>query len=117
MFRESNKDTQLDIFSSPTSHLPETLVKKLNDPHAWFNIFRETVTNRIDETIFSPLFSEGKGAPNASIKRMVAMMILKEAERISDEKLYESCTLNIATRWALGLYNLNDTVPVLSTYI
>ncbi len=47
---------------------------------------------------------------------MVAMMVIKEAEGISDEKLFENCRFNILTRSALGLINANDLIPTESTY-
>ncbi len=44
------------------------------------------------------------------------MMILKEAEGLSDEKLFENCRFNLLTRSALGLFNVDDAVPTESTY-
>ena len=71
---------------------------------------------RIDENIFSPLYSNNNGTPNASIRILIAMMILKEAERLSDEKLFENCRFNMLTRSAIGLLNADDSVPTESTY-
>ena len=54
--------------------------KKYSDPNAWHNQFYSLVTTKIDEEIFKPLFPEGKksGRPNASIRILVAMSVLKE---------------------------------------
>jgi len=71
---------------------------------------------RVDESIFSVLYTELTGAPNASIRVLVGMMILKEAHGWSDEQLFESCNFNLLTRSALGLMTLEDAVPVASTY-
>jgi hypothetical protein len=44
------------------------------------------------------------------------MMILKEAEGLSDQKLFESCRFNMLTRSAIGLLNADDSLPTESTY-
>jgi hypothetical protein len=44
------------------------------------------------------------------------MMILKEADGLSDEKIFENCRFNLLYRSALGLFNLNDSIPTESTY-
>jgi len=87
-----------------------------DNSEGWHNRFREEVTNRVDEEIFKPLFSADKGAPNAPIRILVAMMALKEGCGISDEHLYEEARFNLLTRSALGLVNSDDEVPVESTY-
>jgi Transposase domain (DUF772) len=79
-------------------------------------LFRIQVTSRIDESICQPLFTEQTGAPNASICVLIAMMILKEANGWSDEQLFEQCRFNLLVRSALGLMNMDDAVPVESTY-
>ncbi len=71
---------------------------------------------RINESLFNPLYSSNNGSPNASIRVLVSMMILKEAQGLSDQKLYEECRFNMLTRSALGLLNAGDPVPTESTY-
>ena len=44
------------------------------------------------------------------------MMILKEGEGYSDQKLFENCHFNLLTRKVLGLTNIDDPVPAESTY-
>jgi len=44
------------------------------------------------------------------------MMILKEAEGLSDQKLFENCRFNMLTRSAIGLLNANAPIPTDSTY-
>lgn len=56
------------------------------------------------------------GAPNASIRVLISMMILKEAQGLSDSGLFEQCRFNILTRSALGLINMDNPLPVESTY-
>ncbi len=90
MFRPS-KPSQSNLFTSGGSIFSGKSLSIYQDTNSWHNMFREKVTNGIDETIFKPLFVEGKGTPNASIKVLISMMILKEAQGLSDEKLFESC--------------------------
>ena len=71
---------------------------------------------RINESIFEPLYNKGMGTPNASIRILISMMILKEAGGLSDQKLFENCRFNMLTRSAIGLVNADDTLPSESTY-
>ena len=43
-------------------------------------------------------------------------MILKESFVWSDSQLFEHCRFNLLVRSALGLFNMNDPLPVESTY-
>ena len=116
MYRRSSKNSQLDLFSRADSLLKGKALKVYNDAEKWHNQFRIQVTNRIDEDLFRPLFHEDFGAPNAPIRILIGMMILKEARGWSDAQLYEECNFNILVRSALGLLNMDDAVPVESTY-
>ena len=57
-----------------------------------------------------------KARPNAPIRQLVSMMILKEGFGWSDAQLFEHCRFNILVMRALGLMNLSDEVPAESTY-
>lgn len=116
MFRKSSKEAQMNIFSSVTSLLPEGATDTYNDKNYWHNQFRQEVINLIDETHYKVLFNDTMGAPNASIRKLVGMMILKEAFGWSDSQLFEQCRFNLLTRSALGLVNMNDPLPAESTY-
>jgi len=116
MFRKTNSNQQMSLLSSVNQHLTGKSAKRFSDPTAWHNIFYTQVVSKIDEDIFSVLFSENDGAPNSSIKTLIGMMILKEGQGYSDEKLYEDCRFNLLTRKALGLVNVDDDIPVESTY-
>jgi hypothetical protein len=71
---------------------------------------------RIDESLFSPLYCKDNGTPNSPIRVLIAMMVLKEAEGLSDQKIFENCRFNMLTRSAIGLLNADDSVPTESTY-
>jgi hypothetical protein len=116
MFRETDRHSQLDVFSAPESLLGGQSLTFYQDESAWHNVFRKDVLMRLDESIFSVLFCKDNGAPNASVRVLVCMMVLKESQGWSDSQLYEQCRYNMLIRSALGLHNINDAVPVESTY-
>ena len=116
MFRKSNKEPQLDIFGSVSSMLPERAIQKFNNENHWHNQYREQVLMRIDESIYKVLFNDSFGAPNSPIRILIGMMILKESFGWSDSQLFEHCQFNLLVRSALGLVNINDPLPVESTY-
>jgi hypothetical protein len=116
MFKKSNKETQLNAFSSVPTLLESLALKQYTDQGHWHNQFREQVVMRIDESIFSVLFNNTTGAPNAPVRTLVGMMILKESFVWSDSQLFEHCRFNLLVRSSLGLFNMNDPLPVESTY-
>ena len=116
MFRRSALSSQPDLFSSFESHFKGPKLDRLNDPAAWNNLFYEHITSKVDEDIFRVVFDPDIGRPNAPIRHLVSMMILKEGFGWSDAQLFEQCRFNILVMGALGLVNLTDEVPVESTY-
>jgi hypothetical protein len=116
MFKKSSGIGQLNIFTSPKSLFSGNSLKMYEDEQAWHNQFRKQVTMRIDETIFQPLYCEDNGTPNAPVRVLVAMMVLKEAEGLSDQKIFENCRFNLLVRSAIGLHNADDPLPTESTY-
>ena len=94
---------------------------KYDNPAAWHNKFYREVTCNIDEEIFRPLFAEERedgrdGRPNAPIRILIAMSILKEGCGCSDETLYENCCFNMLYRSALGLVKLDEQCPSIDSY-
>ncbi len=116
MFKKSNKEPQLDAFTSVPMMLESSAFKQYSDQSHWHNQFHDQIVMRIDETLFSILFNNTTGAPNSSIRTLVGMMILKESFVWSDSQLFEHCRFNLLVRSALGLFNMNDSLPVESTY-
>lgn len=115
MFKKT-KDTQVNLYSSAAGLFTERSQKIYDNEGAWHNKFRQQVTGRIDENLFKPLYCSNNGTPNASLKVLVGMMVLKEAQGLSDENLFENCRFNMLTRSALGLLNIDDALPTESTY-
>lgn len=116
MFRKSNKEPQIDLFGGVSSFLNGGSLKQYSHDGHWHNQFRKQVMSRIDEPVFKVLFNDTTGAPNAPVSLLVGMMILKEAFCWSDSQLFEQCRFNLLVRSALGLFNLQDTIPAESTY-
>jgi hypothetical protein len=55
------------------------------------------------------------GAPNASIRVIIAMSGIGEGFGCSDEELFEKCRFDLPVRKALGLFSLSDPVPSIDT--
>lgn len=104
------------MFTQADSLLPEKSRQIYRDTAQWHNQFREQVLKHIQEDIFSCLYSSKMGAPNASIRLLIGMMILKEGFGWSDAELFQECRFNLLVRSALGLQNTDDLVPTESTY-
>ncbi len=116
MFKKSNSSSPPTIFSGISQHMSKQKIKRLDNPKAWHNCFHKEVTSRIDEDIFSPLYSKDNGRPNASVRILVAMLILKDGNDWTDEQLFEACNFNILVGYALGLSNFSDNAPSEATY-
>lgn len=116
MFTKSNPHKQIELFGGVSQSLPEKKQKILADPKEWHNIFYTEVTSKIDETIFGPLYHATQGRPNASIRVLIGMLILKEGHGWTDEQLFDQCRFNLRVMLALGLANMKEDVPVESTY-
>ena len=116
MYQPSEKTKQLDMFKDPSLAMGERTKKIFDGSEGWHHRFRREVTNRVDEELFKPLFSDGTGAPNAPIRVLVAMMAQKEGMGLSDEQLYDEGRFNLKTRSALGLVNMDEEIPAESTY-
>jgi hypothetical protein len=116
MLKKSISNTQHGLFSSPQSLLSGKSLKIYDDQSEWHNVFRNQVTMRIDEEIFRPLYTKGTGSPSTPVRILIAMVVLKEAEELSDKILFESCRFNMLTRSAIGLLNMDQKVPTDSTY-
>ncbi len=116
MFKTTHRDTQIDLFGNVPLQLRGKAKKYYENEKSWHNQFYNQIVSRIDESLFTPLFSDRMGAPNASASTMVGMMILKEGMGWSDKQLFEQCNFNLLVRKAFGLINLSDEIPVSSTY-
>lgn len=104
------------MFSHPDFFLSDRSERFYEENGSWHNLFMAQVTLRVGGSLFEPLYSKGTGSPNAPVRAMVSMMILKEANRWSDSQLFGQCRFNLLVRRALGLANMDDPIPPESTY-
>jgi len=84
MFIKSAESIQQNLFTSVVSLFSGKSRKLYEDKLAWHNQFRKQVTMRVNESLFNPFYCSNNGSPNASTRVLVAMMILKEAQGLSD---------------------------------
>ena len=115
MFRRTH-DQQLDMFKDVTGQLSLTAQKKLLDEHSWNQLFYQHFTSQVDESIYSVLYCKNNGRPNASIRMILGMILIKEMQGYSDEQLFDRCEFDLRHRYALGLYHLEQMPPVAATY-
>lgn len=116
MFRTSPTSSPLNLFTNISEHLNGTRQKKYNDENCWHNLFWQHITSAIDERKYRPLFAEKMGSPNAPIRMLLSMMILKEGFGLSDERLFEVCQFDLLVMKALGINNIDDDLPCPATY-
>ena len=116
MFKQSPPTSEPSLFNSILQVAGEKKAAFLSDEHKWWNVFRCEITERIDENLFSVLYCKDSGRPNAPIRQLVAMLLLKELLCLSDEQFYERANFDLTVMLALGLLNVNDTLPGLRSY-
>lgn len=115
MFKVS-ENRQGDMFMNISNLLSSRKQKLFDSKDGWHNVFNREVLSRIDERPYSVLYDDKVGRPNAPIRILIGMMILKEGNGWSDLQLFEECRFNLKIMHALGLHNISDDVPVESTY-
>lgn len=116
MFKKSSTTTSPDLFSSFSQHMHGRKLKQLENPNAWHNFFFREITSQIDEGVFSAMYDNKNGRPNAPIRILIAMLILKDGNDWTDEQLFEACNFNLLVSRALGLVNVSDEAPCGATY-
>jgi len=115
MFKCSN-NRQFDIFKDISGVLSKGKQKRFDSATSWHNVFYQDIVSKIDEAPFSVLYDMRMGRPNAPVRVLIGMMILKEGNGWSDAQLFDECRYNLMIMRALGLANIDEDVPVASTY-
>ncbi|MEA3458149.1 MAG: transposase, partial [Candidatus Thermoplasmatota archaeon] len=105
MFKPNTKHLQPALISS-ISQLPKKQLDILK--RSWARTFYEEVFCRIDEEIFSVLYSDEPSRPNVAINVLVGLDILKAGRGWNDEELIEHFMFNLQVRYALGYDQLGD---------
>lgn len=94
----ANNTQQLSLTDS-TLNLTEREKRFLEK--SWARTFAEKVFPAIDETIFSPLYSDKASRPNTPVNVIVGALILKEALGDTDDELVEVLMFDIRYQYAL----------------
>ncbi len=87
-------------------YLPETARKKLES--SWAAVFYDEFFRRLDEQVFSVLYSENKSRPNTAVNILVGFETLKSGFGWSDEELYNHFLFDLQIRYALGLQDFDE---------
>jgi hypothetical protein len=105
MFRRTSPQTSLleSRFLVP----PE---KRARLERSWAEAFRVHVLPLIDEEPFRECFCEDNGRPNKSIKQLVGLHILKEADDLTDEQVLEQFEFNLQWHHALGVVSTDASI-------
>ena len=96
MFRPT--DRQSSIFASHL-HLPDDKRKRLEQ--SWAHGFRTRVMPHIDEEVFRDAFDSSNGRPNFSIRVLVGLHLLKDAQDLTDGQALEQFEYNLQWHYAL----------------
>ncbi len=70
---------------------------------SWAEAFRTKILPLIEEEAFRACFHEDNGRPNKSIRLLVGLHILKEADDLTDEQILDALEFNIQWQHALGV--------------
>ena len=70
---------------------------------SWAEAFRTKILPLIDEEAFRACFHEDNGRPNKSIRLLVGLHILKEADDLTDEQILDGLEFNLQWQHALGV--------------
>jgi len=105
MFRKNDQHRQQRIFTT-VDLLPESVQQNLKS--SWAHVFYHEYFCRLDETVFSDLYSTKKSRPNTPVNILVGFETLKSGLGLSDEKLYDHFLFDLKFRYALGLHNFDE---------
>ena len=105
MFQRNEGHEQQRMFTA-IDQLPATAKKRLKE--SWAQSFYEDYFCRIDETIFSVLYSDKVSRPNTPVNILVGFETLKSGFGWSDEELYDHFLFDLQIRYALGLQDFDE---------
>jgi len=107
MFKKNEGYKQLDAFAINTNLSKNQ--QKLWDRSKEHTFFTE-VFCKIDESLFSVLYSDKKSRPNTPANQLVGALILKHLYNWTYQELFINLNFNLLTRHALGINSLNEDV-------
>jgi hypothetical protein len=105
MFRKNDRHLQFGLLDT-VQQLPEKVRRRLEG--SWAGTFYREVFCRIDESLFTELFSDEPSRPNVPINILIGAETLKSGFGWSDEELYDEIQFNLQVRYALGLRDMGS---------
>lgn len=103
MFKKNKHHLQPALISE-VSQLPEGQFSRLERSRA--GVFYREVFSRLDESVFSCLYSDLPSRPNIPVNVLVGLEFMKSGFGWSDEQLYDEFLYNVQVRYALGYHEL-----------
>lgn len=107
MFKKNEGYKQCDIFSVANQLSARQI--KLWEQSREHRFFYEVFV-KINEEIFSCLYSTKKSRPNVSVNQMVGALILKHLNNWTYDQLFSNLNFNILTRHAIGIQRIDESV-------
>lgn len=77
--------------------------KRARLERSWAEAFRIRVLPLIDEEAFRACYAEEQGRPNKSVRLLVGLLLLKEADDLTDAATLEALEFNLLWQHALGV--------------
>ncbi len=105
MFQTNTKHQQRKMFTA-VDQLPKTARKLLEG--SWAQTFYDEYFSKIDEKVFSVLYSNKKSRPNTPVNILMGFETLKSGFGWSDEELYNHFLFDLQVRYALGLQDFDE---------
>jgi Transposase DDE domain/Transposase domain (DUF772) len=105
MFKKNTKHLQTDMFGL-FYFLPSHMQEKIKQSEEYH--FYKLIFSKIDEQIFSIVYSDKKSRPNAPINSMISSLILMNRYNWTYEELFKQIQFNILTKIAIGLDSIDE---------
>jgi len=105
MFKKNTNHEQL-TFSNDVENLPDMIKDNLKS--SWAETFYSDYFSKIDESVFTPLYSDKKSRPNVPVNVLLGLETIKSGFGWSDKVLYDNFLFNMKIRYALGLHNMDE---------
>ena len=101
MFKTNTKHQQRRMFTA-VDQLPPAVRKLLEK--SWAQTFYNDYFCKLDETVFSVLYSDKKSRPNIPVNILVGFETIKSGFGWSDEELYNHFLFDLQVRYSNSHY-------------
>ena len=105
MYKENTGHLQIPLLSD-LDNLSDKSRKRLEE--SWAGDFRRDIFIRIDESMYSGLYSDIPSRPNEPVNVLVGLEILKSGYGWTDQEMYDHYIYDMQVRYALGYNNFGE---------